>query len=459
MVNSIMNVKPEEIDTVKKREKYQVCIIGCRKEGIFHACLFAQSGFKVTCFDVNRLLVERISKGKSPYLQRKSRFSLKKHVKTGKLKATNDIEQAVSESDVIIITTPVKIDKKGRIDFLKLENMCKQVGLALQQGSLVIIMSTVRPGTTEGLINKTLENVSGLKVNYHFGLAYSPIFLLKESGLEKSIGHKRIVAARHKNSLEAASTIMGTITNNSIMMTDDVKAAETTKLFRSVQHCVNTALANELALFCEKENLDFFQIQNLAQTDTYEMSIQPSIGCQSICEESRLLLLEAEELKAKLRIPSIAVSLNQKALRHAVDLIKAALRSCRKSFRTARISLIGISRTIDAKDLPAPSTLKLAKTLQTKGSKVSLYDPYLSGKKLIDLGYKFTRRLSDAIKGVDCLVLITGHSRFKRLSIKRLEVLGRMPVAVVDLVGILDPEKVETKGLIYRGLGRGVEEK
>jgi nucleotide sugar dehydrogenase len=459
MSTSILDVKSEEIDSFKKRGKYRVSTIGCRKNGAIHACLFAEAGFKVTCVDVNRVIVEGISKGRSPYLPRRTKSWLRKHVRNGRLKATNDIKQAVSESDVIVITTSVKIDRKRSIGHLEIEKICKQVGLALRQGSLVIVMSAVRPGTTDGLISETLENVSGLRIGYHFGLAYSPVPFLKEGALEKSMSRRRIVAARDKSSLEAASTVIETITEDGVIRTDDTRAAEAARLFTSIQYCINTASANELALLCEKEGMDYFQIQKLAQTDAYGACARPSIGFQSMCDESHLLFSEAEKLKTKLRITATAIDINQQILRHAVDLIKTALRSCGKSLRTAKISLIGISRTIDAKDVPKPSILKLAKTLEAKGGKVSFYDPYLSGKRFTDSGCQFKRRLRDAMTGVDCVVISTGHSRFKRLSLKKLKVLGKMPVAVVDLQGIIDPEKVEEKGLIYRGLGRGVWKK
>ncbi len=456
MSTSMLNIKSEEIDTVGKREKYRVSIIGSRQNGVLHACLFAEAGFKVTCVDVNRVIVGRIMEGSPPFSPGKAKSWLKRNVRNGKLKATNDIKEAVSESDVIVIICPVKIDKRRRIDHLELQRVCKQVGLALPQGSLVIVMSTVRPGTTEGLISETFENVSGLKIGYHFGLAYSPIPFLKQNSLEELMTRKRIVAAKDRNSLEAASTILETITQNGVATTNNVKAAEATRLFKSIQHYVNIALANELALLCEKDDMDYFQIKKLARTDSAGMFAQPSVSCENIREEPRLLLEEAENLNAKLRIPTTAIGVNRRILKHAVDLIKEALRSCGKSLRTAKISFVGISRTRNAKDIPKSSTRKLAETLEAKGCKVSLYDPYLTGKKLIDLGYRFHRRLGDAMKGVDCIVILTGHSRLRRLSLEKFKVLGRMPAAVVDLEGILEPEKVEAKGLTYRGLGRGV---
>jgi UDP-N-acetyl-D-mannosaminuronate dehydrogenase len=137
-------------------------------------------------------------------------------------------------------------------------------------------------------------------------------------------------------------------------------------------------------------------------------------------------------------------------------LVREALRSCGKTLRRAKISLLGISQTPNTSDAPKISAKKLAKILEAKGAKVSLYDPYLSGKELIDLSYSFKKNLTDAMESVDCIVILTGHNRFKRLNLKKLKIMAKMPVAIVDLEGVVDPKKVEREGFIYRGLGRGV---
>lgn len=459
MSASILTTKPEEIASVKKRSEYEVSIIGCRRDGILHACLFAKAGFKVTCVDANRLAVRNIMRGAPPFLQHEMKPWFKKCVKRGNLRAINDVKQAVSESDIIAIITPTETDKKRGIDYSEMTRACKQVGSALRQGALVIIMSMVRPGTTQGLVRETLENASGLKTGYDFGLAYSPTPFMKEHAIEKLTSHKRIVAAEDKNSLIAASAVLQTIAEDGVITINDVRTAEAKSLFESIQYYVDTALANELALFCEKAELDYFQIRKLAETDAHGMFAWPSVSCRNAGTEPRFFFDESETSPMKLRMPAAARDVNQRILKHAIDLIKDALRNCGKSLRTARISLMGISRTPNARDAPKSSAKELAKTLKARGSKVSLYDPYFSGEELTDLGYKFHRRLKDAMKGVDCLVILTGHSRFKRLSLSKLKILGRPPTAIVDLEGIFDPETVQTKGFIFRGLGRGAHTK
>jgi nucleotide sugar dehydrogenase len=456
MSTSILHVRPEETDSIEKRRKYRVSIIGCGRNGLLHACLLAEAGFKIICVDADQTLVNRLARGKSPFLKDKVEPLLKKHVKNGSVEATNDVKTAVAQSDIILITTQSKIDRKKKVNYLDIENVCKRVGPSLRRGSLVIIMSNVGPAAAERLIRQTLENTSGFKVGAEFGLAYNPVRILDQQNLEKLADCKRIVAATDKDSLNAASYVLGTIAKKNAVETNDVKTAEAAMLFESVQHHTNVALANEFACFCEKAGIDYHKAKELAERSAHGTLVSPTLACRNIREAPYLLLDEAENLNMKLRIPAIAREINEEILKHAISLIRESLRSCGKTLRRAKISLLGISQTPNMKDSPKVSAEKLAKILETKGAKVSLYDPYLSGKDLADLGHRVKKKLTEAMEGVDCVVILTGHDRFKRLNLKKLKIMTRMPAAIVDLEGIVDPEKVEREGFIYRGLGRGV---
>jgi nucleotide sugar dehydrogenase len=456
MSTSILHIKTEELDNIDKRRKHRVSIIGCGRNGILHACLFAEAGFNIICVDADRALIKRLTRGKSPFLKDKVEPLLKKHVKNGCVQATNDVKATVAQSDVILITTQAKIDGKKKVNYLDIENVCKQVGSSLRRGSLVIIMSIVGPATAEKLIRQTLENTSGFKVGVHFGLAYSPVPILDQQNLEKVADCNRIVAATDKDSLNAASIVLGTIAKENVVKTNDVKTAEAATLFESVQHYTNVALVNEFACFCEKAGIDYHKAKELAEKSAHGTLVSPTFTCRNIREEPYLLLEEAENLNIKLLIPAVAREINEEVLKHAVSLIRETLRGCGKTLRRAKISLLGISQTPNMKDSPKASAQKLAKILETKGARVSLYDPYLSSKELVSLGHRVKKKFAEATEGVDCIVILTGHNRFKRLNLKKLKIMTRMPAAIVDLEGVVDPEKVEREGFIYRGLGRGV---
>jgi nucleotide sugar dehydrogenase len=456
MSSLALHVKPEEIDTIEKRGKYTICIIGCGQIGVLHTCLFADAGFRVKCVDADRTIVNSLAKGKAPFLAREVELKLKKYVKMGYLSATNDIKVAVSQSNVIVITIPVKIDDKKKADYSNIENTCKQIGSGLCRGSLIIAMNTTGLGITEGLIKEILENTSGFKVGVDFGLAYSPIRVLNGLTIEALANTQRIVAAADKSSLNAASSILETITKKGLKKTGNVKIAEAVTLFEGMQQNANVALTNELALFCEKIGVDYLEAHKLMKSDSYSTLSLPMLVDENIQEEVYLLLEDAENLNLKLRLPTIVREINEETTKHAVNLVKDALRNCGKTLRRARVSLLGIAQLPNMKSPPKKLVSELARMLETKGAKVGLYDPYLSSDELSDIQHFVKKSLTEALEGADCILIMTEHEHFKRLNLRKLKVIMKMPASIVDFKGIIEPDKVEKEGFIYRGLGRGV---
>lgn len=456
MSTSMLHIKPEDVDSIEKRKKYAVSVVSCGRIGILHACLFAEAGFEVICVDSDQHIVNSITKGKAPFFGREIQLFLKNHVKAGDLKATNDVKKAVAQSDIIAIATSARIDSKKKPNYFPIENACKRVGSGLHRGSLVVILGAVGPGIVEGLVKETLENTSGLKVGADFGLAFSPTQVFNRQTLEHLVNSKRIVAATDKASLDAASTVLRTIAKNGAVEANDVKTVETAALFETVHRDVNLALANEFAVFCEKIGVDYSEAKRLMEASTGACFASPAITGGNFRKEPYLLLEEAENLNVKLRSPTVAREINEEMLKHAISLIRQALKSCGKPLRRAKISLLGVSQVPNLKYLPGASAKQLVKKLVAKGAKVSVYDPYFSSKELIEIGYPTQKTLTKALEGVDCVVILTGHARFKRLNLKRLKVMAKMPVAIVDLGCVVKSDKVEKKGFVYRGLGRGL---
>ena len=116
--------------------------------------------------------------------------------------------------------------------------------------------------------------------------------------------------------------------------------------------------------------------------------------------------------------------------------------------RRARIAVLG---TVN----PSTATVVFVKMLELKGAKASLYDP-ASKRDAIDLGVVKTS-LNEAVEGADCIVILTGEEQFKQINLRKLRPLMKTPSVIVDLAGAFEPQKVETEGFIYRGLGRGNE--
>ncbi|MEM3577652.1 MAG: nucleotide sugar dehydrogenase [Candidatus Bathyarchaeia archaeon] len=451
---NFLNIRPEDLDATEKRTNYTVGVIGCKHIGIFHAWLSIEKGFKVYCADANRTILNDIAKGRIPFIQNEIALKMKNCAKSEALNLTTDAKTAAAQSNIIIITVHAEVDKKGKADYSKIVNACKQVGLGLHRGSLVVFASTVGVGTTQSLIRESLENASGLKCGVDFGLAYSPVKSLDGQTLETMGKGERIVAAFDKNSLNAASIFLKVITRCSLKKTLNVKAAEAAAIFEAIQSSANAALAREFAVFCEKAGIDHVEVAKLSKKDLSALfSALHFDDTHSI--EPYFFLEDAENLNIKARVLKAANDVNTVIVKHAANLVRDALKGCSKTLRRARIAVLGVTRSRDSKAPLKSVAVELIRMLDAAGARLSVYDPYVTVEEASEIS-NLRKSLVDALEGADCAVILTSHDVFRRLNLKELKVVMKMPAAIVDLEGIVEPSAVEKEGFIYRGLGRGV---
>lgn len=453
---AIMSIKREDIETPEKREKFTVCIVGCGRMGLPHVCLFAEANFKVIGVDADPHVVNVIKRGRAPFVETGIDELLRKHVKSGRLTVTNNAEKAASESDVILLVVQTPIDEKKKPDYSFVERACKSVGMGLRSGSLFISASTVGPGVTETIVKETLETASGLKAGVDFGLAYSPIRATAGRVLYNIVNLPRVVGAINEASLKAASLVLGAIVEAGIVEVRDIKTAEAVKLFQNVQRDVGLALANEFGLFCEKAGIDYLEVQKAANTDPYCHLLLPGIVSGHIPKDPYLLIDEGENLNVKLRMTLLSREINNGMVNHAVRLVKEALHVCGKTLRRTKVAVLGVSYRPNIKEPRGSLTKELVQLLTAKGVVVRVFDPYFSQKELAELGYPAEITLSKTIEGVDCIVVAVGHERFKKLNLRRARFLAKKPAAIVDLGHVINWERAEKEGFVYRGLGRGI---
>lgn len=455
-MSKAMTLKKNNIDTPEKRSAYTISVIGCERLGLPHTCLFAEAGFKVIGVDADQRVVSLMRRGRASFTDPGLNALVKKHVKDGSLTATSDLRKAASTSDIIIFAVPTPIDQKKKPDYSYVEKACKDVGICLRSGSLVIFASTTGPGVTETLVKETLEKASGLKAGVDFGLAYSPIRATPGRMLQDIANYARVVGAVSEQSLKVACLILSTIVRGEIVRVRDVKTAEAVKLFENVYRDVNVALANEFAHFCEKAGIDFVEAQKAANTQLHCHLLTSKIVGGSIPKDSYFFLDEADAVNVKLRMLTLARKINDEMLGHTLHLVRDALKSCGKTMRRAKISVFGVSSLPNIKEPHDSPTKKLVSMLRKKGALVKVYDPFFSHKELNEMGYKAEATLAKTVEGTDCLVITVGHDRFRRLNLRKITFLVKKPATIVDVGHVIIPHKAEKEGFVYRGVGRGV---
>jgi UDP-N-acetyl-D-glucosamine dehydrogenase len=448
-----LHLKSEEIDTPEKRAQCRVCVVGCGRMGAFYSMAFAEAGFSVVCTDADQSLLKRLTKGKTAVSEREMEAKLKGFVRAGTLNASADLKNAVGQSGIIVLTNNAKVDAKGNLDFSEVENNCKQIGAGLQRGALLVFAGSAGFGFTEGVVKETLEGVSGFKVGADFGLAYvHNLAGDRELSTEVVSNRAFMVAANDRQSLDAASLILTTATKINVKQILNVKVAELAGLFASARRHVSTGLMNEFAVFCEKCGVDVFDVLKFMNDGLQAPDNCPAISGDGERRETEFLLESAENFEVKLRLPKLALQVNEDIVRHAVNLTQSVLRDCSKTLRRARIAVLGSTAQGTSEDT-------FVKMLVAKGARINVYSPRGSKGEESNPLISQKRSLTEAVESCDCIVFLTGEEQFGRLSLKSLRSVMRSPAGVVDLVGLFERERVESEGFLYRGLGRGVERK
>jgi UDP-N-acetyl-D-mannosaminuronic acid dehydrogenase len=442
----VLNLKLGEIGPKEIREKYTISVIGCQQIGLQFALAFAEAGFKVICTDEDQNLLQLLSKGKTPYFSREMKNRINSNVKRGRLTTQSEIKKAVSQSDIIIITTASKINIRNKLNFSKIERTCKKIGEVLNHGMLVVYGSISSIGYIENRIKEILENTSGLRMSEDFGLIYSPIQVNNQLP-ELFTDKKLVLAGLDKHSLNSATIIFQTIMKNEIKLVLGFKKLEAAVLFSMAKNDLDLAFANEIAIFCEKIGLDYFEITKILENCKPNNAQQ--IGIEKEEKSKFYMLIENAETNAvNAKLINLARKTNEGLARHSIKLTQKALRKCGKTLRRAKISIFGSIQ-------PKTTVSELIRLIEKKGAKTSLYDPFRPKKNINDDKIRFKRSLNEIVEGTDCLIILNEHKKIDRLNFKKLSARMKMPAAIVDLTGALKPKKAEKEGFTYYGLGRG----
>ena len=433
-----------------------VGVYGLGWMGLPTACLFLEAGATVKGVDVDDRVVELLSAGKSPIEEEGVGPIIEKYAGSS-LSATSDLRYAATTCDVMVIVVPTRVDSSHRPDYSAIEKAAHEIGFKMRPGSLIILQSTVAPGTTEEVIRPILERNSGLRAGVDFLLAYSPIRAMSGHVLTDMRTHPRIVAGLGEESLKKVSIVMSLVAKGGVIKMDSIRTAEAVKLFENVYRDVNIALANELACLCEEIGLDFLKVREGANSQPYCHLHLPGIGVGGHCipVNPHFLVASARKVGMDARMVRYGRLRNDRMPAHTVELVEAALRECRRSIGRSSIALLGVSYRANVKEPRNSPSLEVAHRLRKLGGRVRVYDPYYTADELKEMGCISSESLERAVQGANCLLVAVGHDQFRDLPLGHISQLMRKPACLVDSARVVNSEEATQHGLVYYGVGFG----
>lgn len=448
---------PEEVKKLIHEGKIRVCVLGLGYVGAPTASAFALAGAKVLGYDINEETVKKINAGISPVSDSHGKSLFEKAYRKGNLLATNDPSN-LKNMDLFLICVPTPIDSMKRPDLNPLMDASKTIGENIKEGSLVIVESTVWPGTTEEIVLPIIEERSGLRASKEFGLAHCPERIDIGNPEYHLLNIPRVVGGIDERSTDLAQAVYEAVLDAKVYKVRNSRIAESVKLLENTYRDVNIALVNELARIFERLNIDIMEVIQAASTKPF--AFQPhypgaGVGGHCIPVDPYYLVYKASEIGIEPLLLLTARKINEYMPHHVVTLVMEALNEIKKPVRGTKIAIIGLTYKGDVKDVRESPAFPIISDLKAKGAVLSLYDPFLSENEIFEyFGINSSISIEDACKEASCLLLITDHSEFKNLDFKKISKSMKKPSVVVDGRNIFDPEEVVKNDLLYIGVGR-----
>ncbi|NSB30293.1 nucleotide sugar dehydrogenase [Clostridium saccharoperbutylacetonicum] len=388
-------------------------IIGLGYVGLPLAVEFAKSGYKVLGFDIQEKKVNMINNGEN-YISDVIDEDLKFVIENRRLKASNEIK-FVKDIDVILICVPTPLDKYQQPDISYVKESTESVGKYLHEGMLVILESTTYPGTTEELVLPILESMSGLKCEEDFYLAFSPERVDPGNSMYNTANTAKVVGGVGRDSTEIAAALYGNVLNSGIFEVSSPRVAEMEKILENTYRNINIGLINEMAVICNKMNIDIWEVIDAAKTKPYGFQAfypGPGLGGHCIPLDPYYLTWKAREYDYHTRLIETSGEINNFMPQYIVQRAASILNRFNKPLNKANILILGIAYKSDIDDYRESPALKVIENFQKQGSEVTFYDPYITSYRYKGKECKGVELTVEMLKNADLVVITTAHKKY-----------------------------------------------
>ena len=387
----------------------RIGVIGLGYVGLPLALEFATAGFEVVGLDIDASKVKSVSGGKS-YIHDVDSASLREQVKAGRLSATTSFD-AVAELDCVLICVPTPLRKTRDPDISYIVNAVDEIARRMHPGMLVVLESTTYPGTTEEVIQPRLEH-GGLKAGRDFYLAFSPERVDPGNRVYKTHNTPKVVGGVTAACGRAARLLYEQAIE-SVVLVSSTRAAEMVKLLENTFRSVNIALVNEIALMCDRLDLEVWEVIDAAATKPFGFMPfypGPGLGGHCIPIDPHYLSWKLRTLNYQARFIELASEINSSMPGYVVTKVVDALNEHRKSVKGSRILLLGIAYKRNTSDTRESPALDLYRLLSARGARISCVDSFVPRFSVDGGAVRTTSLTAERLKKQDCVVIVTDHS-------------------------------------------------
>lgn len=358
--------------------KPAISVVGLGYVGAVSTACLSSLGHEVIGVDLDPVKIEQIAAGRSPIHEKDLGKLLCEGVQAGLVSATDDLVQAVRDTDVTFVSVGTPTSQDGGCDHRFIESAAHSIGLGIAQKSgfhVVVMRCSIPPGTTMKVMTPILENVSGKQLGVDFGVCFNPEFLREGVAVEDFYAPpKTVIGATCQRSGNILSKIYAPVDENVIVTSIDT--AEMVKYIDNVWHATKVTFANEVGRLCKPLGVDSHEVMDVFVQDT-KLNLSPyylkpgfAFGGSCLPKEVRAVAHIAAELGVQLPlIENLGVS-NDMHIEAATDMVR--------NTGAKKVAILGLAFKPGTDDLRESPILETIAALHAEGVDVSIHDPAIT---------------------------------------------------------------------------------
>ncbi|MDP2991596.1 MAG: nucleotide sugar dehydrogenase [Kiritimatiellota bacterium] len=397
----------------------RIGVIGLGYVGLPVAALFAQKGFDVVGIDIKAERVEKITQGISPIEGKEPGLAelISEVVNSGKLKTAIDYS-CLKDRDVVLIDVETPVNDEHIPEYHALKEALKSLAGVMKPGVLVVVESTIMPGTMQKIALPLLETLSGRSCGDGFYLGNCPERVMPGKLISNLRLMSRVVGGDSLATAEVMKLLYQQVVEAEVDEADWI-TAELVKTVENTYRDVQIAFANEVALICEAMGADVWRVRELVRKSPGREMLLPGAGVGGHCipKDPWLLASAVRGLDVDVRLIPAARAVNSEMPRHVLRLLKDSL----GGVKGLKILLLGYAYLENSDDMRNSPSDYLLRLLKAEGAEVAVHDPYVE---------EFNGDLYALADGCNAAVLMTAHSEYMELDFERLKACMARPLLV-----------------------------
>ena len=400
--------KTELLKKIEAREAV-IAVIGIGYVGLPLAVEFGREGYRVVGVDVDARKVERINEGVS-YIPDIATEEIADLVGKGLLSATSDYS-VLHDVDAISICVPTPLRKTKDPDMSFIIAAADQIARYSRAGQLIVLESTTYPGTTDELIVPRLAG-NGLKVGEDVFICFSPERIDPGNPTYGVRNTPKVIGGVTPACVEVAVALYSKPIER-VIPVSSTRAAEMVKLLENTFRSVNIGMVNEMAVMCDKLDVNVWEVIEAASTKPFGFMTffpGPGLGGHCIPIDPLYLSWKLKALNYNARFIELASEVNSNMPLYVINKVMEALNEVRQTVNGASILVLGVAYKRDIDDLRESPALDIIQLLQERGGVVSYHDKYVTTLHHEGIDLESVDLTAEALKAADCVVVVTDHT-------------------------------------------------